>query len=154
MTYMGVIITLSFIFPLLCLIWNYLRTGYWHGLIGQFLNSPSVFLPLMVLMTCHIALLQSQLYLHLVEKPPAPWWSVDCAVAVRALKRTMYQLRHTPPWKIPLTTRKLRSRARQVIRNSNMSSLRAYVSSLSDLTSSMLVWLKSNERGPPALSLA
>ena len=74
--------------------------------------------------------------------PPVPWWNPDCAVAIRARKRAFTLLQCHPTMDNLINYKRLRSRARRVIRDSKKSSWRAYISSLTHHTSSREVWHK------------
>ena len=74
--------------------------------------------------------------------PPVPWWNPDCAVAIRARKRALTLLQHHPTMDNLINYKRLRSRARRVVRDSKKSSWRAYISSLTHHTSSWDVWHK------------
>ena len=141
----AIIFQSSFIFPCLDLLWNIPHIGFSVGLIGSNFGHPYISLMNLLRMS---ELWHNILPMHFTaaktsipqssgtaRHPPVPWWNPDCTVAIRARKRALTLLQCHPTMDNLINYKRLRSRARRVMRDSKKSSWRAYISSLTHHTS-------------------
>ena len=77
-----------------------------------------------------------------LRRPPVPWWNENCARAVKARKKALSRLNRNPTIENVIEYKRARAKARRIMRNSQSTSWRSYISSLSGHTPSSVVWNK------------
>jgi ribonuclease HI len=76
---------------------------------------------------------------------PVPWWNQDCDDAIKARKKALRIFSRRPTKENLMEFRRLRAKARQVVKSSQRKSWQAYVSSINCTTSSTKVWHRANK---------
>ena len=77
-----------------------------------------------------------------IRRPAVPWWNEDCAEAIKKRKRALRIFNKFPTASNLASFRRLRARARLVIKESKKASWMKYVSSINNRTPLSQVWNK------------
>ena len=76
------------------------------------------------------------------RRPPVPWWTKECAEAIRARKRAFRHFHRSSTIENLIVFKKARALARRTIKAAKMASWRTYVSTLNRFTPSHQVWAR------------